>query len=133
MRIWARIIIAAICTELLVFTIYILAQRYAKSVLEIIALLDFCGLMFLAGIWVTRKSHSRFLFHGAMVGVVACVLYILCCLPWILSGRLPFDYAFGTYQAFAVQIPASAAGGYISQRMRMAKHRPYGRHRRKHE
>jgi hypothetical protein len=125
---WVRILIAAIVAELLVFMVYLLALQYARSELKIIAFLNFFGWMFLGGLWVTRKAESRYFFHGIMVGIVASVLYILCCLPWILGGRVSYDYGIGAFQSAAIKIPASAAGGFIGMMLKISLKR--GRYRR---
>jgi len=119
---WVRILVAAVCSELLIFSIYCLALRYARSVLEPIAFLDFFGVAFLAGLWVTFRIRRGCLLHGTLVGVTACVLYVVGCLPWILNGQLPFDYGIGALQSFAIQIPGSALGGYVGRQFKKKSH-----------
>jgi hypothetical protein len=77
---WKRVVIAAIWSELVLTVIYI-AVRYAISAglssdfgISIITL-DWFGLMFLGGLWVTRRIESRFVLHGLLVGIVASILY----------------------------------------------------------
>jgi len=119
---WIRILVAAICSELIIFAIYCLALRYAGPLLEPMAFLDFFGVAFLAGLWVTFKIRHGCLLHGTLVGVTACILYVVGCLPWILNGQLPFDYGTGALQSFAIQIPGSALGGYVGRQFK--KRRP---------
>jgi hypothetical protein len=76
---WKRVVIAAIWSELVLTVIYI-AVRYAisaglSSAFGIIITLDWFGLMFLGGLWVTRGIESRFVLHGLLVGVIANILY----------------------------------------------------------
>jgi hypothetical protein len=73
---WMRIVIAAIWAEMLLFAIYLLAMLVpAGFARRTLVWLDWFGLMFLGGLWVTRKIESRFLLHGFLVGLVANILF----------------------------------------------------------
>ena len=110
---WKRIFIAAIVSELLIFALYCLALLYARSILKPIALLDFFGVMFVAGLWVAHRIKSRFVLHGFLVGVVASILYVVAYVPWIVAGKIPYDYGLGAYQSFLVEMLGGALGGLV--------------------
>jgi hypothetical protein len=133
---WARIITIALIAELLIFSIYCLIIRYAGSLsrpikiaygfsIEPLALLNFFVLMFLAGLWVTRRIRSRSVLHGALVGVAACLVYLIYNILLIMKGNLPYDYGIGALQSFVVKIPAGALGGYFGRQLIRRSPRPY--------
>jgi hypothetical protein len=73
---WKWILIAAILSELVSFAIYAVVWQYAGTTGKIIYSLDWFGLMFWGGLWVSHKIESRFVLHGLLVGLVANILYI---------------------------------------------------------
>ena len=72
---WKRILIAAIWADLVAFIIYAIAYKFTQS--PIIFILDFMGVLFLGGLWVTRKIESHFVLHGFLVGVGTNIIYLL--------------------------------------------------------
>ena len=82
---WGRILIAGICSEMLLFAIGLISQ-YAESDGTDIIILIWFAISFLGGIWVAYKIEDLFLLHGVLVGIVACLLFILLEFPimrWI--------------------------------------------------
>lgn len=118
---WKRVFIAAIVSELLVFAIYCLALRYARFILKPIAFVDFFGVMFLAGVWVAHRLRSKFVLHGFLVGVVASLLYVVAYIPWIVVGKLPYDYGLGAYQSFLVAILGGTLGGLAGGNLKRSR------------
>ena len=72
---WKRILIAAIWADLVAFIIYAIAYNFTQS--PVIFILDFVGVLFLGGFWVTRKIESHFVLHGFLVGVGTNIVYLL--------------------------------------------------------
>ncbi len=75
---WKRIVIAAICAELILAVIYVPAQKNLDEALfGIIAISNFIIWMFLGGFWVVSRINSRFILHGALVGLCSNVIWYL--------------------------------------------------------
>jgi hypothetical protein len=80
---WKRIVVAAICAEVLVCILYIPTVGYtmkhqesAATVSIVLAPLQMFIPLFLGGLWIARKIETHFVLHGALVGVFANVLYL---------------------------------------------------------
>jgi putative membrane protein (TIGR04086 family) len=68
---------------------------------------------FLAALWVARRLESRFVLHGAVVGLTAALIYLV---PVMASGQTqPLIYWVG----HGLKILGGAAGGMFAAR-RMA-------------
>ena len=102
---WKRVLIAAIVAEF---------ALYASGAEEAIYYVALFGLMFLGGLWVASKIESRFVLHGVLVAIAANILFIIYCLPWVLTGQLPRE----VFKFFAIKIAGAAMGGYIGERLR---------------
>lgn len=63
---------------------------------------------FLAALWVGRRVQSRFLLHGALVGVVAAVIYVA------LTHAQPEPLAYVI--AHALKLLGGACGGFVAMR-----------------
>lgn len=73
---WKYIVIAAICAELIVAVIYVPAQKnLGEQAFGIIAIANFIVWMFLGGFWVASRIDSRFILHGALVGICSNVIW----------------------------------------------------------
>jgi hypothetical protein len=115
---WKRIVIAAIWSELLLFAIYFLAVRYVAPVNGIaiggtIILLNWFGMPFLGGLWVTRKIKSRFVLHGVLVGIVISILFFP--LMPIAYGQqaITFHVWIAILLLDALKILGSTLGAYV--------------------
>jgi hypothetical protein len=120
---WRRILVAAICAELVLFAIYLPARRqYADPGSDFRRIFFLCIviLMFLGGLWVARKIESHFILHGALIGICANVIYVVLAPLFVLSaspspgsGRI-VNFIVIT---FIKMLPA-AAGAYVGGRRR---------------
>jgi uncharacterized membrane protein YccF (DUF307 family) len=73
---WKRILVAAICAEVVVAVIYVPAkENLSESAFGILAISNFIVWMFLAGFWVASRINSRFILHGALVGILSNVIW----------------------------------------------------------
>ena len=109
---WGRVLVGGFLAELLVFAIvfpvrYLFGQRaFLASVLIASAMLPF-----LFAVWVGRHIDSRFVLHGALVGVVATLIYLG--LAWGQPQPLLYKIAHG------LKLVGGAVGGLLASRRRL--------------
>jgi hypothetical protein len=110
---WGRVVAAGFLAELSVFAIvfpvlYMFGQRAF-----LVAIPTASAVMpFLFAIWVGRRIESRFALHGALVGVVAAVLYLG--LAWGQPQPLLYKIAHG------LKVVGGLCGGVVASRRRAA-------------
>ena len=106
---WGRVLLGGFLAELTVFAIvfpvlYLFGQRaFLSSILIASALLPF-----IFAIWVGRGIESRFVLHGALVGLVAALFYLA--IAWGQPQPLLYQIAHG------LKIVGGAAGGVVAAR-----------------
>lgn len=99
--------------ELLVFAIvfpvlYVFGQRaFLASILVASAVMPF-----IFAIWVARHAESRLVLHGALVGVVAALIYTG--VAWGQPQPLLYKIAHG------LKVVGGAAGGVVASRRKLA-------------
>ena len=106
---FGRILLGGFLAELLVFAIvfpalYFLGQRAFLASILIASFL----MPFVFAIWVGRGIESRFILHGALVGVVAALFYLA--IAWGQPQPLLYKIAHG------LKIVGGAAGGLVASR-----------------
>jgi hypothetical protein len=111
-----RILLGGFLAELFVFAIvfpvlYLLGQRAFLASILIASFL----MPFVFALWVARSIESRFVVHGALVGVVAALFYLA--IAWGQPQPLLYKVAHG------LKIVGGAAGGLVASR-RKAGQRP---------
>src|SRR6185436_4554824 len=110
---WGRVLVGGFLAELLVFaivfpTLYLFGQRaFLASILIASAVLPF-----IFAVWVGRRVESRFVLHGALVGLVAALVYLA--LAW--GQPQPLLYKI----AHALKIVGGMAGGVVASRRKPA-------------
>ena len=110
---WANILIGGFLAELCVFAIVFPAlwlfgqQAFLASILIASAVMPF-----VFAVWVGRVAESRFVLHGALVGLVAAVIYLL--LAWGQPQPLLYKIAHG------LKIAGGMAGGLVAARRKSA-------------
>jgi hypothetical protein len=108
---WGRVLAGGFLAELLVFAVvfpvqYLFGQTaFLASILIASAVMPF----FLAR-WVGRRIESRFVLHGALVGLVAALLYTG--ISWGQPQRLLYKISH------ALKVAGGAAGGLVASRRR---------------
>ena len=108
---WGRILIGGFLAELCVFaivfpTLYILGQQaFLASILIASAMMPF-----IFAVWVGRHIESRFALHGALVGLVAALIYTG--LAWGQPQPLLYKISHG------FKIVGGMAGGIVASRRR---------------
>ena len=116
---WKRIVIGAIWSELLLLAIYFPAKFYAGSAFIPIALLAMLGSMFLGGLWAVRKSESRFLLQGILVGIFANVVFYVPLFAFMLMSPNADTGSHSDHIFAAVtKILGAAIGGFVGGRLR---------------
>ena len=100
--------------ELIVFAIvfpvlYLFGQRaFLASILVASAVMPS-----LFAVWVCKRAESRFVLHGALVGVVAALIYIG--LAWGQPQPLLYKIAHG------LKVVGGVAGGIVASRRKPAE------------
>ena len=106
---WANILIGGFLAELCVFAIVFPAlwlfgqQAFLASILIASAVMPF-----VFAVWVGRVAGSRFVLHGALVGLVAALIYLI--LAWGQPQPLLYKIAHG------LKIAGGMAGGLVAGR-----------------
>jgi hypothetical protein len=104
-----RILIGGFLAELLVFALVIpVLLIWGQHPLLYAAPVASLLMCFLLAIWVARPLESRFVLHGALVGVVAMLLYV----GVTRAHPEPFAYLV----AHGLKILGGAAGGLFTKR-----------------
>jgi hypothetical protein len=106
---WGRILVGGFLAELLVFAIvfpvlYLFGQRaFLASILIASAVMPF-----IFAVWVGRRVESYFVLHGALVGLVAALIYMG--LAWGQPQPLLYKIAHG------FKVVGGVAGGVVASR-----------------
>jgi len=110
---WGRVLVGGFLAELMVFAIVfptrsLFGQRaFLASILMASAVLPF-----LFAVWVGRRIDSLFVLHGALVGLVAALIYLG--LAWGQPQPLLYKIAHG------LKIVGGMVGGVVASRRRSA-------------
>jgi hypothetical protein len=109
---WGRILIAGFLSEVLLLVILNgVRQLYGPQGDSVVVFTGGFALPLVAALWVCRKASSRFVLHGALVGVAAVLFYTALTLRLNLNGQLPLSA--GLFAAHFVKILGGAAGGFV--------------------
>jgi len=110
---WGRVLTAGFLAELLVFAI-VFPVRYLFGQQAFLAsiLIASTAMPFIFALWVGRRLESRFVLHGALVGLVAALIYMG--LAWGQQQPLLYKIAHG------LKVVGGAAGGIVASRRRQS-------------
>jgi putative membrane protein (TIGR04086 family) len=110
---WGRILLGGFLAELLVFAIVFPTRTLFGQEAFLASILIASALMpFLFAVWVGRRIDSRFVLHGALVGLVAALIYMG--LAWGQPQPLLYKIAHG------LKLVGGAAGGVLASRRKPA-------------
>lgn len=110
---WGRVVLGGFLAELMVFAIVFPTRYLFGQKAFLVAILIASALMpFLFALWVGRHIESRFVLHGALVGIVAALFYLG--LAWRQPQPLLYKIAHG------LKIVGGAAGGFVASRRRVS-------------
>ena len=108
---WGRVVVGGFLAELVVFAIvfpvqYLFGQRAFLVSIPIASAV----MPFIFAVWVGRCVESRFVLHGALVGVVAALIYMG--LAWGQPQPLLYQISHG------LKVVGGLAGGVVASRRR---------------
>ena len=107
-----RTVLGGFLAELAVFAIVFPAlYLFGQTAFLASILIASAAMPFVFAIWVCRGLASRFVLHGALVGVVSAVFYLL--IAWGQPQPLLYKIAHG------LKIVGGAAGGVVASRRRL--------------
>lgn len=110
---WGRILAGGFFAELIVFAIVFPVRHFfGQQAFLASVLIASAGMPFLFALWVGRHIDSRFALHGALVGLVAALFYLV--LAWGQPQPLLYKIAHG------LKVVGGAAGGVVASRRRPA-------------
>lgn len=108
-----RACIGGFLAELTVFTIVFPARSLFGQRAFLGSILVASAVMpFVFAVWVCRRVESRFVLHGALVGIVAALFYLG--LAWGQPQPLLYRIAHG------LKVLGGAAGGVVASRRKMS-------------
>jgi putative membrane protein (TIGR04086 family) len=104
---WGWILLGGFLAELAIFLVVIPLSLLAgqQSLLYSAPPASFVA-SFVFGIWVARKAHHRRVLHGALVGIVATLIYV----GIGLGQPEPIAYVV----AHVLKVLGGAAGGFVA-------------------
>jgi hypothetical protein len=104
---WGRVLVGGFLAELLVFaTVFPVLDLFGQRAFLAWVLIASAGMPFIFAVWVGRGIESRFVLHGALVGLVAALIYMA--LTWGEPQPLLYQIAHG------LKIAGGAAGGAVA-------------------
>jgi len=106
---WVRVLIAGVLAEILVFLVVFPTLHFFGQRAFLVSILIASAVMpFLLAIWVGRHIDSGFALHGALVGLVAALFYVV-----LTRGRPePQLYII----AHGLKVIGGAVGGLVAAR-----------------
>ena len=109
---WGRAILGGLLAELAVFAIVFPVRYLLGEQAFLASILIASGLMpFLLALWVCRSVEARFVFHGALVGIVAALFYLG--LAWRQPQPPLYKIAHG------LKVVGGMGGGIVASRRKM--------------
>jgi putative membrane protein (TIGR04086 family) len=113
---WGRILLGGLLAEVaLILAIVPLGLRLGDKFLHYTAPPGSFVMCFLGALWVCRRIESHFALHGALVGVVAALIYV----ALTRAQHEPFAYIV----AHGLKLVGGACGGLVARR-RQSPSRP---------
>ena len=113
---WGRIVAAAFLLEIALIVVFIPVSLWT-GMEPLIPIVPVATLVFgfLIGWWTVRKIRSGPILHGALVGILATLIYLGLCLvnPDGLSGVVAVYGMFLFVLANALRIVGCVAGAYV--------------------
>ena len=110
---WGRVLAGGFLAELMVFAVVFPVQYFFGQTAFLASVLIASAMMpFLFAFWVGRRIESRFVLHGALVGLVAALIYTG--LAWGQPQRLLYQISHG------FKVAGGALGGVVAARRKHA-------------
>lgn len=110
---WGRAVVGGLLAELGVFAIvFPLRSLFGQQAFLASILIASGAMPFLLALWVCRGVETRFVLHGALVGIVAALFYLG--LAWRQPQPTLYKVAHG------LKVVGGAAGGIVVSRRKLA-------------
>ena len=110
---WGRILLGGFLAELLVFAIVFPVRHFFGERAFLASILIASAAMpFALAIWVCRRAESGFVLQGALVGVVAALIYLI--IAWGQPEPMLYKVAHG------LKVVGGLAGGAVGSRRKPA-------------
>ena len=114
---WGRVLAGGFLAELLVFAVVFPVQYFFGQTAFLASVLIASAVMpFILALWVGRRIESRFVLHGALVGLVAALIYTG--LAWGQPQRLLYQISH------AFKVAGGALGGAVAARRKQTTASP---------
>jgi hypothetical protein len=108
---WGRVLVSGFLAELCVFAIVFPVRHvFGQQAFLVSILIASAAMPFAFALWVGRHIESRFILHGALVGLVAALIYLG--LAWGQTQPLLYKIAHG------LKVVGGAAGGVLASRLK---------------
>jgi putative membrane protein (TIGR04086 family) len=108
---WPRVLVGGLVAELLVLAIWWPARAVLSESSLLTTVILASGIApFVTTLWVGRRVESRFVLHGALVGLVAMLVSV----AFATGQPQPASYQ----AAYGMNLLGGAVGGFISFRLR---------------
>ena len=106
---WGRILLGGLLAEVaLIIAIVPLSLRFGDTFLHYTAPPGSFVTCFLGALWVCRRTESRFILQGTLVGVVAALIYVA------LTRAQPEPFVY--LVAHGLKLAGGACGGFVALR-----------------
>jgi hypothetical protein len=104
---WGRVIVGGVSAELAVFAIVFPVLHFFGQAAFLASIpIASAVLPFVFALWVARRIESRFVLHGALVGIVAALVYVI--LAWGQPEPLLYKISHG------LKIVGGLLGGVVA-------------------
>jgi len=111
---WGRVLLGGFLAELLVFAIVFPVRHFfGQSAFLVSIPIASAAMPFFFALWVARRVESGLVLHGALVGLVAALIYIG--LAWRQPQPALYKVAHG------LKIVGGVAGGLVASRRRVVE------------
>jgi putative membrane protein (TIGR04086 family) len=105
---WGLALLGGFLAEAGIFAVMPIALQFGDQA-PLYVIPPTCLVMtFVFGFWVSRRAGSRFVLHGALVGVVAALIYI----GLTLGQTVPLAYVVSHF----LKVLGGMAGGFVARR-----------------
>jgi hypothetical protein len=114
---WGRVVLAAFLMEVILIAVAVpLFMSGAGRVLVYVIPPAALIATFFITVWIGRGIHSKFVLHGALIGIVGTLMYVA------LTRAKPEPWPY--WAAHTLKIVGGAAGGMVLARRHTAGSKP---------
>ena len=108
---WGRILLGGFLAEMMVFAIvFPVLHFFGQNAFLASILIASAAMPFVFALWIGKRVQSHFLLHGALIGVVAFLIYTA--IAWGQTQPLLYKIAH------VLKVVGGMAGGFVASRKR---------------